>query len=240
MVLTEKEKLTAIVVIDSAKNGETIYYSDIMKYGISREEIGHFLADIGDYCKFLGLPLLPSIVVRKNTGKVSSGFERFVPNFDSNYKVVEEFQQEVWNCKNWDKLTMECKEALYFNEEKENGKLSVEGESRSVKRTTLTRNGKLRKKCLEKYGYKCGICGLDPTEKYGIRFRNIIQVHHLNPVANGVRVTTLDDLIAVCPNCHYMIHSKGRNETYDAKEIEKIVKLVKEDMEKNEERESCN
>ena len=240
MILTEKEKLAAMVVIDSAKNGKTIYYSDVMKYGISREEIGHFLADIGDYCKLLRLPLLPSIVVRKNTGKVSSGFARFAPNFEDNYKVVEEFQQEVWNCKNWDKLTTECKEVLCFDEDKENGKPSVEGKSRSVKRTTLTRNGKLRKKCLENNKYKCSICGLDPTEKYGSRFRNMIQVHHLNPVANGVRVTTLDDLIAVCPNCHYMIHSKGRNKTYDVKEIEKIVKDAKEDAEKNEERKSCN
>lgn len=56
-------------------------------------------------------------------------------------------------------------------------------------------------------------CGFDFEERFGELGRGYIQVHHLGALARrrGARVTTLDQLILVCANCHAMIHRGGAN-----------------------------
>ena len=33
-----------------------------------------------------------------------------------------------------------------------------------------------------------------------------LDVHHLNPIAEGVRKTTLNDVAVLCANCHRLAH----------------------------------
>lgn len=61
------------------------------------------------------------------------------------------------------------------------------------------RDVKLRDECLKKYGRVCAVCSFDGS-KYGISPNAVIEVHHKNPIKNGVRKTTVDDSVPVCPN----------------------------------------
>jgi len=54
-------------------------------------------------------------------------------------------------------------------------------------------------------------CGFDFEEKYGIRGRDFIEVHHIKPLSeNGeeIIINPQTDLICVCSNCHRMIHRR--------------------------------
>lgn len=54
-------------------------------------------------------------------------------------------------------------------------------------------------------------CGFDFEERYGELGRGFAHVHHLLPLAtlDSPVVTTLEDLVIVCANCHAMIHRGG-------------------------------
>jgi hypothetical protein len=60
----------------------------------------------------------------------------------------------------------------------------------------------LRRKALKLYGLKCCACDFVPKTS------NQIDVHHLDPIAEGVRKTTLEDLIPLYANCHRLEHSE--------------------------------
>lgn len=58
--------------------------------------------------------------------------------------------------------------------------------------------------------YKCCICGFNFEESYGLIGAGFIEVHHTKPISSlkeGERIST-KDLVAVCSNCHRMIHKK--------------------------------
>ncbi len=55
---------------------------------------------------------------------------------------------------------------------------------------------------------RCEACSMNFTEVYGALGANYIEAHHKIPVAlmdEGAK-TSLDDLAALCPNCHRIIH----------------------------------
>jgi len=55
---------------------------------------------------------------------------------------------------------------------------------------------------------RCEACGINLSEIYGALAADYIEAHHKRPVAltQEGSVTTLDDLAALCPNCHRIIH----------------------------------
>lgn len=57
--------------------------------------------------------------------------------------------------------------------------------------------------------FACAICAFDFEAEYGDIGRGFIECHHTRPVSemnpNG-DTTSVDELIAVCPNCHRMLH----------------------------------
>jgi predicted HNH restriction endonuclease len=88
----------------------------------------------------------------------------------------------------------------------------VEGAKRLVTINAYERNANARRKCIEKYGAKCRICGIDLGEKYGAELNGKIVVHHITPLSKINEQYTIDpinDLIPVCPNCHFALHSKN-------------------------------
>lgn len=55
----------------------------------------------------------------------------------------------------------------------------------------------------------CDNCGFDPATKINgtaVKARSLLDVHHMNPLAEGVRYTTEADFCFVCPNCHRFMH----------------------------------
>jgi 5-methylcytosine-specific restriction enzyme A len=59
--------------------------------------------------------------------------------------------------------------------------------------------------------YRCSVCSLSFEEIYGKIGKAFIEAPHVEPIAgrNEDCPTTLSDLIAVCSNCHRMLHRKS-------------------------------
>jgi 5-methylcytosine-specific restriction endonuclease McrA len=64
------------------------------------------------------------------------------------------------------------------------------------------RNHAIRDKALAHYGCKCRACDLAP------RHPSMIDIHHLFPISQGERQTTLADVIPLCANCHRLAHTE--------------------------------
>lgn len=58
---------------------------------------------------------------------------------------------------------------------------------------------------------ECAACGFDFEARYGALGRGYIEAHHTKPVASLVEGerTKLSDLVALCANCHRMVHRNG-------------------------------
>ena len=94
-----------------------------------------------------------------------------------------------------------------------------EGAAKRVPVNRYERDTKARDACINKYGWKCQICGLDFEEMYGEIGHNFIHVHHkipLNSIGMEYIVDPANDLIPLCPNCHAMIHKLEGEITGDA------------------------
>jgi 5-methylcytosine-specific restriction protein A len=59
----------------------------------------------------------------------------------------------------------------------------------------------------------CGRCKYDAASfaaDPAINARSLIDIHHIDPLAEGVCETTFADLRLACPNCHRFVHAKAR------------------------------
>ncbi len=100
---------------------------------------------------------------------------------------------------------------------------TVEGAKISVYTTKYERDPQIRRAFLRGKKLKCEVCGFDFEEVYGKLGAGYIEVHHKKPVAEGERVTDLDnDLAMLCSNCHRMIH-RGKDHMITVKELKKIL-----------------
>lgn len=72
------------------------------------------------------------------------------------------------------------------------------------------RNPRNRLLCIRIHGDKCASCSVDPHQIYGEGI-GIIEVHHLEPLANLAEprpYNPASDLIPLCPNCHRAVHTR--------------------------------
>lgn len=102
--------------------------------------------------------------------------------------------------------------------------LHVEGRRIEKKSIAYERSPLARRACLEHYGYKCVICGMDFGDKFGEEFSGLIEVHHLEPLSLSKEEHEIDpikDLVPLCPNCHRMIHKK-RDRPFTLEEMRTI------------------
>ena len=86
-----------------------------------------------------------------------------------------------------------------------------EGSIITVKVNKYERNPEASKKCIEKHGCQCMICGFDFEKVYGAFGKGKIHIHHIKPlneISKEYIVDPINDLISVCPNCHMMLHSR--------------------------------
>ena len=84
--------------------------------------------------------------------------------------------------------------------------VAKEGEPYECHNVEYKRDRKLRNAVAKERDYTCEICGVKLTDIYGPIANEFIEVHHKEPIHEGERETTKEDLICVCPNCHSMLH----------------------------------
>lgn len=82
----------------------------------------------------------------------------------------------------------------------------VEGAIRDELARRRTRDPRVRRRCLERDGLTCQACGFTarppvPPTSY------IVEVHHIHPIKEGKRATSIEDLLTLCPNCHRTVHA---------------------------------
>lgn len=79
----------------------------------------------------------------------------------------------------------------------------LEGIAREYTALHMSRSKKYIEPAKKRDDYRCQTCGL----QLSIDGKHILQVHHINPLRGKV-VTNLDNLISLCPTCHYIAHRK--------------------------------
>jgi len=77
----------------------------------------------------------------------------------------------------------------------------LEGERKEYTGHRLRRSGKLVRLAKERDRYTCIACGFNYNDE-------IVQAHHLDPLSERKHPekTKLEDLVTLCPNCHYIAH----------------------------------
>lgn len=104
----------------------------------------------------------------------------------------------------------------------------AEGALRTITVNAYERSKKARDKCLEEHGYGCVICGFDFENVYGAIGKGCIHVHHLveiSSVGKEYFVNPVEDMVPVCPNCHYIIHR--RKPAFSISEVKAMLKANK-------------
>ena len=75
--------------------------------------------------------------------------------------------------------------------------------------TVQGRSGSVRDHCLRHHRAKCFVCEFDPVLVYGRNFGGLMDVHHLDPMADSDlhRMTDpVNDCVPLCPTCHRLAH----------------------------------
>jgi len=94
-----------------------------------------------------------------------------------------------------------------------------EGEKYLSEAKRISRNAEIVKSRKHKDNYACQACGY----KLKIGKTYIIDCHHLESISqsNGHAITSIDDLVSLCPNCHRIAHSS--TPPLDVKEIKEML-----------------
>ena len=96
---------------------------------------------------------------------------------------------------------------------------AFEGDQRLITHKSIERNSTLRLLKISTFKAKngsvfCELCGFNFQEKYLFLSQDIIEVHHIVPLADLTEATKtqLSDLMLLCSNCHFAIHQGDAQE----------------------------
>jgi 5-methylcytosine-specific restriction protein A len=101
----------------------------------------------------------------------------------------------------------------------------LEGQERLTVMTTRERSRGAREQCIRHHGCRCQGCGFDFGRFYGHELDGMIEVHHLQPLAQSRgprRPDPTKDLVPLCANCHRAIHAK-RPVPFSLRELRRMV-----------------
>jgi predicted HNH restriction endonuclease len=88
----------------------------------------------------------------------------------------------------------------------------LEGAMKLIRVNAYERNPVARRRCIERYGTTCSVCGFDFGVVYGAVADGVIHVHHLRPISEcggeDYEVDPIAELRPVCPNCHVVLHRR--------------------------------
>jgi len=169
-------------------------YESIVSYGDKDRIIrvfSHVLADSDD--------LAPEAKIKAIRSAIYPHYGNTAPE---GYKERWFFYQEdilpLWK----EKTPTKCKETsirLEIQEEENAGE--PEGEKTDTKGKTIKRSSALVKQVKQRDNYSCLACGFHYKKE-------IVQAHHLDPISERKKpkLTKRQDLVTLCPNCHYLAH----------------------------------
>ena len=85
---------------------------------------------------------------------------------------------------------------------------AIEGIARETRVLVRGRSDRVRRVALERARGICSVCATDFSTLLNGNAVRILQVHHLQQLslAKTPRMTRIEDLAVVCPNCHAMLH----------------------------------
>lgn len=89
--------------------------------------------------------------------------------------------------------------------------MHIEGSKKQITVNIYERNPFARRLCIAYHGPICFICGFNFEMTYGEIFKGKIHVHHIKAlyeISEEYEVDPINDMIPVCPNCHFVFHSK--------------------------------
>lgn len=92
-------------------------------------------------------------------------------------------------------------------------KIYREGEKKLVSHEKRERSSALVKAFLSSLdSFDCSICTFNFQSFYNLGAEhNFLEAHHVVPIALGKRISRPEDLMAVCANCHRMLHRQPFN-----------------------------
>lgn len=156
-------------------------------------------------------PQINKILHKKRTydDELERLYLAFCSKIGAKAKDMQQTQRKYW-------LLTDVKIALY------------EGGVKQISMNRYERNPEARRRCIEKYGTTCQVCGLNFKDMYGDIGEGFIHVHHITPLSAQKKRHQIDEtnLIPVCPNCHAMLH-KGNLSVKDLKNrINKKNKII--------------
>ena len=93
------------------------------------------------------------------------------------------------------------------------------------KHLSRERSGHLATLRKQKDDYICQVCGFDFRKAYGTLGEDYAEAHHKEPLSSSrrVRMSTPDDLVTVCSNCHRMLH-RMKGVSKDVDDLKKMVR----------------
>ncbi|WP_431027040.1 HNH endonuclease [Lysinibacillus sp. LZ02] len=157
------------------------------------------------------------VPIRKAIYEHSSDADIFKGKFDLFYAI--EKGKGVWGLRS--ELGKVKKRPVYMTEEDQfpEGKEQYYLHKKRERNQTVVR---LKKQIAMQDGkLNCEVCGFDFKARYGELGEGYIECHHIKPISvyTEEEVTTVDDLVLVCSNCHRMLHRKrpwiGKDELKD-------------------------
>lgn len=148
-------------------------------------------------------------------GNVSSGDSQRRRDWMRSHRPNQNINQQVWYITDSGRkhVNKTWTDAVVIPEEIQTpqGKYVIEGAVQTITVNSYERNPDARKKCIERHGHTCAVCGFDFGSMYGIIGINYIHVHHIKPLSEikaQYEVNPIEDLRPVCPNCHAMLHKR--------------------------------
>jgi len=239
-------------VLSSDVEDKRITYGDLAKrIGFPNNLGGGFPGQIGKTLGAMGrqlgilsgdapAPKIQSLVVNKNQKQKTPGvgYKEFHTGWDN--LSPEERQriagQEQFKALQFGEKWLDVLDQLniphespppVYPDEIDDGPQITEGAKKRVVVNQYERSAVARRKCIEKHGCKCSVCGFDFEREYGEIGKGFIHVHHiveLSKIGAAYKVDPVNDLRPVCPNCHAMLHHMAR----PARSIDELKDIVAE------------
>jgi 5-methylcytosine-specific restriction enzyme A len=85
---------------------------------------------------------------------------------------------------------------------------AIEGLSKEARIRLTLRDRHLVRELKDRWPLKCSACNYDPAERGATKKKAmaILEAHHKLPLQAGERLSTLADLVLLCPTCHQEVH----------------------------------
>lgn len=143
------------------------------------------------------------------------------PDFKYRWFFYSKDVRPLWN----DKTTQKAQRvsSAIFDVRLEEEAEELEGDRVEYLGVRILRSSKLAEEAKKRDAYKCLACGFHFEDQ-------IVHVHHLDPVSEYKcpQATKLEDLITLCPTCHYLAHYWLRIDRQLYKQREPLLARLKE------------